>query len=55
MRHLPTPSQARQKGFSSFDNVEAEFWFDNRHTLAKFVEFVAAGFAEASGHRRRGR
>jgi hypothetical protein len=29
-----------------------EFCFDKVHTLAKFVEFVAAHFAEVNSHHR---
>ena len=46
-------ARARQarKGFFSRQR-RAGFRFDKRHRLAKFVEFVAARFAESNSHER---
>jgi hypothetical protein len=43
-------SKQAEKGFSFERRVE--FCFDKVHTLAKFVEFVAAHFAEVNSHHR---
>jgi hypothetical protein len=44
-------SHSKQAGKAFFVRQRrGEFRFDNRHTLAKFVEFVAARFAETKSH-----
>jgi hypothetical protein len=54
MRHLGTAIASRPDRLF-FRQGRAEFCFDSRHTLAKFVEFVAARFAETNSHQKGGR